>query len=159
MKIKPLLGAIFFALVSSHALAVTQEQSNAFIGELQQSSNFTALMQQQSADDVLELVNIALSQSDLSAQDIVQSAMEAFPSLASEIVQVAIDNGLESEVITTAAILAGLDPTIIGQATAAGNVVSPLAAPATQAIAGSGGTGTNPPENEVTPDLSVSPSS
>ncbi len=64
------------------------------------------------------------------------------PEVADQIAQLARDNGVENEVITTAALLAGIDPTTIAEATAAGiSRIASISPPAVPSIGGNGGGG------------------
>jgi DNA-binding phage protein len=151
--------ALGLTLFSLNTMAVTEAQSLEFVTELQQTSDFSSLLQQQQSQDIVELVTAALTSATIDTASFLQAAMQTFPDLATNIAQVAREAGIENDVIVTAAILAGIDPTQIGQATAAGVAVTPLAAPDIPAATGSSGSGEGIlPAPIEQPGPSVSPS-
>lgn len=91
-------------------------------------------------DIVLDILTILLRTEHVDAQLTVQSAFEITPERALEIAEIAREEGVSNEIITAAALLAGIDPTQLSEATAAGispaiapestNVIAPPTAPA-----------------------------
>jgi hypothetical protein len=142
MKFTTMIATISASLLSMSAMAVTEAESAAFISQWQESTDVSALMQQQSSQDVVELVSAALASDGIDAETLIQTAMQAFPELAVDIASVAREAGIDNEIITTAALLAGIDPTLIGEATAAG-IAAPalLAAPSAPGTPSSSGSG------------------
>ncbi|UUM33082.1 hypothetical protein [Vibrio japonicus] len=78
-------------------------------------------------DIVLDILTILLRTENIDEQLTVQSAFEIAPERALEIAEIARVEGVSNELITTAALLAGVDPTQFSEATAAG--IAPATAP------------------------------
>ncbi len=99
-------------------------------------------IQELNPEQALPQIAARLSADLDNAEQIIQSAMESMPEVADQIAQLARDNGVENEVITTAALLAGIDPTTIAEATAAGiSRIASISPPAVPSIGGNGGGG------------------
>ncbi|SON52781.1 hypothetical protein [Vibrio tapetis] len=99
-------------------------------------------LQELNPEQALSQFTSLLSADLNNAEQIIQAAMESMPEFAEQIAQLARDNEVENETITTAALLAGIDPTRIAEATAAGiSRIASVAPPATPSIGGNGGGG------------------
>ncbi|WP_295891644.1 hypothetical protein [uncultured Vibrio sp.] len=104
---------------------------------------------QSNPDLVLEILAILLSTENVDAQTALQNAMEVAPDRVEEIAELARKLGVSNEVITTAALISGIDPTQVSEATAAGietvanapNTGSQLAPPSAPPVGGNGGGG------------------
>ncbi|MGD8172060.1 hypothetical protein ACQEXU_10390 [Vibrio sp. TRT 21S02] len=71
-------------------------------------------------DNAIELFELLLKSRAGEADQILASAMQAFPSLASQFALSARNLGISNSEITIAAIEAGIDPTLVSEGTAAG---------------------------------------
>ncbi|MFM2587034.1 hypothetical protein [Vibrio sp. TBV020] len=72
-----------------------------------------------------EVVSAALNAAPQAADTVIRSAISAAPEAVSSIAQVAQAANVSNEVVTQAAISAGVDPTQVAQATAAGTPSAP----------------------------------
>jgi DNA polymerase III delta subunit len=143
------------ALVISKGAFANEEIEN-LVAELGSSSEqeIIQLTYQSNPNLVLDILVLLISSENVDATQAIQTAMEVAPERAVEIAEIARQAGISNEDITTAALLAGIDPTLVGEATAAGipapvTTPPPLAAPSAPG-APSGGGGSSTP--------SVSPS-
>ncbi|MGR5130764.1 hypothetical protein [Vibrio alfacsensis] len=98
---------------------------------------------QSNAELTPHILAMLLNKDGVDPQKAIEAAMSAAPEKALETAQIARDAGINNEAITTAALLAGVDPTQIAEATAAGiQTASSLTPPSLPAIGGQGGGGT-----------------
>ncbi|USD67031.1 hypothetical protein [Vibrio sp. SCSIO 43136] len=144
MKIKTSSFALVLALFSTSSFALTQQEAQGFLQQIDQNPDSIVTLLQADQENMLDLVEAALADGSVDAQTIVQSAIEANPELLDQIVELARKYEVSNEVITTAALLAGIDPTLVSDATAAGNanaLANAIAPPATLAVGGNGGGG------------------
>ncbi|MCP3700574.1 MAG: hypothetical protein GY920_18990 [Aliivibrio sp.] len=89
------------------------------------------------------ILSILLNKQGVDPQNAITAAMAAAPDKATEIAQVARDAGVSNEDITSAALLAGVDPTQIAEASAAGTPTNTsVAPPSPPSVGGQGGGGT-----------------
>ncbi|KLN63539.1 hypothetical protein [Vibrio sp. VPAP30] len=96
---------------------------------------------QANPEDVLQVLQSLLVIDGIDTQRVLQTAFELAPELAQEISEIARVAGIASEDVTTAALLSGVDPTQIGDATAAGISSIALSPPAIPAVGSDGGGG------------------
>lgn len=121
LKIATLAAALSVAS-TAHAEVMTQDQLNSLFQDVSVSP--AALIEQfsqYSVEDniVLFLQEVAKKRSDIFPQ-VLSLAFIQYPDYIDLIVATARELGLTNEEITIAAIEAGIDPTIIAEATAAG---------------------------------------
>ena len=132
------LAAVFVLLFSVNSFA--DEVSTLPSGDAPSNEQIAASFQSDSSQ-VLNVLSQLLSNENVDHQFAIQSALETAPELTDEIVQIARDANISNEVITTAALLAGVDPTQIAEATAAG--ITPtsfaLTPPAAPTVGSNGG--------------------
>lgn len=172
-----ILSAIGFTLLASSAAAIAEQavesnkesnkQANKQASQLQAQvatvektvansrtaglspiETFEQITQAQ-AELMLSTLMVLLSQNPDDAELIVSTAMQQFPEHLSAIVEMAEASGVSSEIILTAAITAGIDPTLIAEPTAAGtaepaNLVSAPSSPGLEGGSGDGGGSVSP---------------
>jgi len=93
-------------------------------------------------EQVLDVLTALLSNQVVDPQTAITQALTVSPELVDEIVEIARQAGVSNEIITTSALLAGLDPTVVAEATAAGiQTASSIAPPAAPAVGSDGGGG------------------
>ena len=100
----------------------------------------------QYSDHVLQVLTTLLSNEAVDPQTAITQALTAAPEKVGEIVDIAREFGVSNETITTSALLAGLDPTTVAEATAAGiqtaaATTQSIAPPVAPAIGSDGGGG------------------
>ncbi|AXY02850.1 hypothetical protein D1115_17830 [Vibrio alfacsensis] len=90
------------------------------------------------------ILPMLLNKDGVNPQSAVEAAMRAAPNKALEIAQAARNAGVSNETITSGALLAGIDPTQIADATAAGIQTASAGPtpPSLPAVGGQGGGGT-----------------
>ncbi|MEZ9233748.1 hypothetical protein AB4259_22065 [Vibrio amylolyticus] len=98
---------------------------------------------QSNPNSILEILAILLSNENVDAAQELQTAMEIAPDRAQEIAELARELGVSNEIITTAALLAGVDPTQVSVATAAGfeQTIANIVAPSVPPVGTNGGGG------------------
>ncbi|SKA55465.1 hypothetical protein [Enterovibrio nigricans] len=141
-----LLSATTLALSSLAFAFESDEQRDAILlqlGETPTEETYQNVLIE-NAEFAIDILAILLSLKGVDPQFAVQAAMTAAPDSALEIAQLARDIGVSNENITTAALLAGLDPTAIAEATAAGiqTATAGPAPPSAPTVGGQGGGGT-----------------
>ncbi|MFB9135758.1 hypothetical protein ACFSJQ_18260 [Vibrio olivae] len=125
MKIKaPFLGiavGLSVFAVSAHSAELDVE---ALSSTIQSSTQDVRVLtsQQLSAhpDDLVSVLSLLLQLKPESASDILAQAMIDYPEMVMEFVTLARELGISNEMITIAAVEAGLDPTQLAEQTAAG---------------------------------------
>lgn len=154
MKTSVALVSIISIAFSSFTFAVDEQEQRDVI-ESQLGNNPSELIYQNVLNAYPELapniLSVLLKQEGVNQQKAVQAAMIAAPEKALEIAQVAREAGVSNEDITSAALLAGIDPTLISEASAAGigtepapepvQEPTPPAPPSPPAVGGQGGGG------------------
>ncbi len=124
------LTLILTSLFSVSSLAATDTVTSQ-LGE-NPTREEVVIVYKSNPDIVLDILTILLRSDNVDPQVSIQSAFEIAPELAEQIAAIAREEGIADELITTAALLSGIDPTQFAQATAAG-IAS--AVPGTPAIA------------------------
>ncbi|MDD1792978.1 hypothetical protein L4D06_01525 [Enterovibrio makurazakiensis] len=153
MKITTTIFGVTTLALSSMAFAFeSDEQRDAIVsqlGDVPTEETYQSVLFE-NAELAVEILTLLLDIEGVDPQLAVQAAMTAAPDSALEIAQVARDAGVASENITTAALLAGVDPTQIAEATAAGIQTAAVgpAPPSAPAVGGQGGGG----ENVISPN-------
>ncbi|MDD1782383.1 hypothetical protein LRP49_14520 [Enterovibrio sp. ZSDZ35] len=142
-----LLGATTLAFSSFTFAFESDEQRDAILlqlGDAPTEETYQSVLIE-NAEHAVDILALLLGMDGVDPQLAVQAAMTAAPDSALEIAQIARDAGVASENITTAALLAGVDPTQIAEATAAGIQTAAVgpAPPAAPAVGGQGGGGTD----------------
>jgi len=108
------------------------------------------LVYSENPDLVLNILGLLLKSENVDPQDAIETALLVAPERAEQIAQYAREAGVSNEIITTAALLAGLDPTQVAEATAAGietastaalATASAIAPPSVLAVGSNGGGG------------------
>ncbi|WP_325892088.1 hypothetical protein [Grimontia sp. NTOU-MAR1] len=146
MKITTTIFGVTSLALSSMAFAFeSDEQRQSIIsqlGDVPSEETYQNVLFE-NAEFAVEILALLLEMEGVDPQFAIQAAMTAAPDKAIEIAQFARDAGIANENITTAALLAGLDPTEIAEATAAGiqTAAAGPAPPSAPAVGGQGGGG------------------
>ena len=123
----------------------SDEQRNMIDAQLGESPNQQTYQTvfQSNPEIAPNILSLLLNKEGINAQTAVQTAMSAAPNKAVEIAQVARAAGVSNEEITAAALQAGVDPTEIATATAAGipTTTAGVSPPSAPAVGGQGGGG------------------
>ncbi len=122
--------------LSISSVAIAEEQASTVATDADIVAAYQA-----NPDGVLEVLQSLLAMDGIDTQLALQTAFELAPDLAQQIAEIARIAGIPNEDVTTAALLAGVDPTEIGEATAAGIAPIALTPPATPAVGADGGGG------------------
>jgi hypothetical protein len=144
-----------YALIPILTLATTSsfaqsEEEQTIAQQLGQSPSdeVIQLTYQSNPDLTLDILEILLASDNVDQLKAVETAMSIAPERALEIAEIARKVGLSNEDITTAAILAGVDPTLFAEPTAAGLTgdspaipTATVALPSAPAVGGNGGGG------------------
>ncbi|GAB2649359.1 hypothetical protein [Vibrio panuliri] len=131
------LSAPALALEEGQAVPVTEQLS----GVLSEAE--VAAFYQSNPESVLDILTQLLVNPNVDPQLAISEALVVAPEQLQQIADLARTAGISNEVITTAALLAGVDPTAVAEATAAGiaNPVAALSPPAAPAVGSNGGGG------------------
>ncbi len=131
------LSAPTLALEEGQAVPVTEQLS----GVLSEAE--VAAVYQSNPELVLDILTQLLVNPNVDPQLAISEALVVAPEQLQQIADLARTAGISNEVITTAALLAGVDPTAVAEATAAGiaNPVAALSPPAAPAVGSNGGGG------------------
>tara|TARA_Y100001956_G_scaffold82110_1_gene101779 strand:+ start:257 stop:718 length:462 start_codon:yes stop_codon:yes gene_type:complete len=136
--------AALLATTSSFANEAGAERLLAELGVSPTEQQIQSVYQANSAE-VLEVLSLLLKDPTVDPQVAIIEALTIAPEKTDEIAQIAREAGVSNEIITTAALLAGLDPTQVAEATAAGiataNTASAIAPPSVLAVGSNGGGG------------------
>ncbi len=136
------LSALIF---SSYSLA-NENLDSEVLAQLNGAPSEQAIQNayQANPESVLDILAVLLNNDNVDPQFAIAEALNAAPEQLQAIANLSRETGVSNEAITTAALLAGLDPTEVSEATAAGIPSiqgSPLAPPATPAVGSNGGGG------------------
>ncbi|WP_394143336.1 hypothetical protein [Vibrio atypicus] len=138
-----------FASTSSFANEAITERLLEELGVSPTEQQIQSVYQVNSAE-VLEVLSLLLKDPTVDPQVAITEALTIAPEKTEEIAQIAREAGVSNEIITTAALLAGLDPTQVAEATAAGietastaalATASAIAPPSVLAVGSNGGGG------------------
>ncbi|OLQ92097.1 hypothetical protein BIY22_16435 [Vibrio panuliri] len=131
------LSAPALALEEGQAVPVAEQLS----GVLSEAE--VAAVYQSNPELVLDILTQLLVNPNVDPQLAISEALVVAPEQLQQIADLARTAGISNEVITTAALLAGVDPTAVAEATAAGiaNPVAALSPPAAPAVGSNGGGG------------------
>lgn len=146
MKTSVTIFSILSIAFSSLTFAFNKQEQHDFI-KSQLGNNPSELIYQNILQAYPELapniLSVLLNQYIVNNQKAIESAMRSAPNKALEIAQIARDAGISNEDITLAALLAGIDPTLISEASAAGvqTVEVNNAPPSPPSVGGQGGGG------------------
>ncbi len=132
MKIKAMtIGVVVGALVmSTSALSEVSTQAatldtdaltSTITTSKQDIAKLTSQLLSENPDNLEQVLTLLLQLKPESAQQILAQAMSDFPELAAQFAALARALGISNELITIAAVEAGVDPTQIAEQTAAGN--------------------------------------
>ncbi|MGR5299785.1 MULTISPECIES: hypothetical protein [Vibrio] len=148
MKISSAILGIASLTFASVSFAFDSDEQRAAIdsqlGDAPSEQTYQNVFQSnpQLAPNILPML---LSKDGVNPQSAVEAAMRAAPDKAQEIAQAARNAGVSNEAITSGALLAGVDPTQIAEATAAGIQTASAGPtpPSPPAVGGQGGGGTD----------------
>ncbi|CAK4075163.1 hypothetical protein OH458_18270 [Vibrio sp. MarTm2] len=152
MKTPITIFSLTALLWSSGVLAETAQPLKTIEAQLGEtpSSEVMQSVYQENPDFVLNILALLLNSENVDPQVAIEAAFAVAPERAEEIAQFARDAGISNEIITTAALLSGIDPTQIAEATAAGietaatnaaETITTIAPPSAPAVGSNGGGG------------------
>ncbi|MGR5239178.1 hypothetical protein [Vibrio alfacsensis] len=141
-----ILGIASLAFASASFAFDSDDQRDAIdsqLGDTPSEQTYQDVLQS-NAELTTHILAMLLNKDGVDPQKAIEAAMSAAPEKALEIAQIARDAGISNEAITTAALLAGVDPTQIAEATAAGIQTASAGPnpPSPPAVGGQGGGGT-----------------
>ncbi len=136
MKIKAMtIGVVVGALVvststmgevgSQPAKLDTDAITSTITTSTQDVARLTSQVLRENPDHLEQVLTLLLQLKPESAQQILAQAMSDYPDLAEQFAALAKQLGIANEVITIAAIEAGIDPTQLAESSAAGEPVRP----------------------------------
>lgn len=144
VRVSILSLSALLASTSSFANDSNRERLIQELGVSPTEQQIQSVFQSNSAE-VLEVLSLLLKDRTIDPQVAITAALTLAPEKTEEIVQIAREAGVSNEIITTAALLSGLDPTQVAEATAAGittaNAASAIAPPSVLAVGSNGGGG------------------
>ncbi|MDD9175002.1 hypothetical protein PVK63_08820 [Aliivibrio sp. S2TY2] len=151
MKTSVTILSILSIAFSSLTFAIENQEQRDMI-ESQLSNNPSELIYknilQAYPEFAPEFLSILLKQDGIDSQKAIEAAILAAPDKVLEIAQIARDAEVSNEDITSAALLAGIDPTQVAEASAAGiptntpvTPISPVSPPSAPSVGGQGGGG------------------
>ncbi|RTZ17422.1 hypothetical protein EJ063_01170 [Vibrio aquaticus] len=145
MRLRKLSVTLLTTVMSSSLMSAEISDSD-LVQRLTDEPNAEALQAvfAETPDNILEVLAFLLKSEMVDPQEAITEALSVAPEKVSEIVELAREAGISNEIITTSALLAGLDPTVVSEATAAGiqtAATSPAIAPPTAPAIGSNGGG------------------
>jgi|GEM_PF-1836329 len=116
------------------ANALTSEQESALVTQIQTdpSAENIATILSIYPDELIDVITVLLNTTEADIEKVLEVAFTTYPEHANEIATIARKRGLSNQLITQQAILAGVDPTQIAEATAAGittDNIEPIAPP------------------------------
>ncbi|MDC5705009.1 hypothetical protein OPW41_03905 [Vibrio europaeus] len=148
MKLQLLTATFAAVVISAPTMANETLLKNDLLEVLGDSPSEQAIKQafEENQEQVLEVLATLLSSEVIDPQAVITEALTIAPEKVTEIVEVARQANVSNEVITTSALLAGLDPTVVSEATAAGIQTASatpqsIAPPAAPAVGSNGGGG------------------
>ncbi|WP_159650845.1 hypothetical protein [Vibrio atypicus] len=152
MKNSSIVASIVALFLSMSALAEGVHSVQSVEAQLGEAPNKETLqlVYSENPDLVLNILGLLLKSENVDPQDAIETALLVAPERAEQIAQYAREAGVSNEIITTAALLAGLDPTQVAEATAAGietastaalATASAIAPPSVLAVGSNGGGG------------------
>ncbi|MGR5207587.1 hypothetical protein [Vibrio sp. PNB23_22_7] len=146
MKIPAMILGIASLAFASVTFAFDSEQQRSAIdlllGDAPSEQTYQSVLQA-NPEFTPHILSMLLNKDGVDPQKAIEAAMREAPEKALEIAQVARNASVSNEVITTAALLAGVDPTQIAEATAAGIQTASTgpAPPSSPSVGGQGGGG------------------
>ncbi|WP_194436044.1 hypothetical protein [Vibrio fluminensis] len=143
MKIHNIGASLIALLFSFSSWADSEALSNAVLEQLSKQPTQQIIQSafSQNPNHVLDVLTVLLSNERVDPILAITEAINAAPNELSQIVELARVAGISNEDITTAALLANADPTIVAEATAAGIALQPVSPPSAPAIGSNGGGG------------------